>query len=60
MTAIFFGGVLAPALLMFGLTQASGATASLLLNLDAVLTALLACASAVINRSLLYVYSLSF
>jgi drug/metabolite transporter (DMT)-like permease len=40
--AIFFGGVLGPVALMFGLTQVSGATASLLLNLEAVLTALIA------------------
>ena len=40
--AILFGGVLGPVALMFGLTYTSGATASLLLNLEAVLTALLA------------------
>jgi len=40
--AILFGGVLGPAALMFGLTSTSGATASLLLNLEAVLTAVLA------------------
>ncbi|MEO8186661.1 MAG: DMT family transporter, partial [Burkholderiaceae bacterium] len=40
--AIVFGGVLAPALLMFGLTRTSAASASLLLNLEAVLTAVLA------------------
>ncbi|MEP6607715.1 MAG: DMT family transporter [Burkholderiaceae bacterium] len=40
--AIIFGGVLGPALLMFGLTRTSAATASLLLNLEAVLTAALA------------------
>ncbi|MDE2051044.1 MAG: EamA family transporter, partial [Gammaproteobacteria bacterium] len=40
--AIGFGGVLAPLLLMLGLAQASAASASLLLNLEAVLTALLA------------------
>lgn len=40
--AIAFGGVLGPVALMFGLTHTSGATASLLLNLEAVLTALLA------------------
>ena len=40
--AIGFGGVLGPILLMYGLTTTSGATASLLLNLEAVLTALLA------------------
>lgn len=40
--AIFFGGVLAPCALMFGLTRVSAASASLLLNLEAVLTALLA------------------
>lgn len=37
-----FGGVLGPWLMLFGLTQTSAATASLLLNLEAVLTALLA------------------
>lgn len=40
--AIGFGGVLGPVALMFGLTSTSGATASLLLNLEAVLTALIA------------------
>ena len=40
--AIFFGGVLGPVALMFGLTHSSGASASLLLNLEAVLTALIA------------------
>jgi len=40
--AIVFGGVLGPALLMLGLTQTSGASASLLLNVEGVLTALLA------------------
>jgi drug/metabolite transporter (DMT)-like permease len=40
--AISFGGVLGPVLLMFGLQQTSAASASLLLNLEAVLTALLA------------------
>ena len=40
--AILFGGVLAPLLLMLGLAHTSGADASLLLNLEAVLTALLA------------------
>ena len=40
--AIVFGGVLAPALLMLGLTQTSGGSASLLLNVEGVLTALLA------------------
>lgn len=40
--AITFGGVLAPAALMTGLASVSGSTASLLLNLEAVLTALLA------------------
>ena len=42
MGAIGFGGVLGPALLMFGLAQTGAATASLLLNLEAVLTAVLA------------------
>ena len=40
--AIFFGGVLGPVALMFGLVSTSGATASLLLNLEAVLTAIIA------------------
>lgn len=40
--AIVFGGVLGPALLMFGLTQTSGASASLLLNIEGVLTAVIA------------------
>jgi len=40
--AILFGGVLGPAFLMWGLTRVDGATASLLLNLEGVLTALLA------------------
>ena len=40
--AIFFGGVLGPLALMFGLTLSSGSTASLLLNLEAVLTAVIA------------------
>jgi drug/metabolite transporter (DMT)-like permease len=40
--AILFGGVFGPALLMLGLGQASGASASLLLNVEGVLTAVLA------------------
>jgi len=40
--AILFGGVLGPVALLFGLTYTSGTTASLLLNLEAVLTAVLA------------------
>lgn len=40
--AIFFGGVAAPVALMFGLMSTSGSTASLLLNLEAVFTALIA------------------
>ncbi|MCA6216000.1 EamA family transporter [Ideonella sp. B7] len=40
--AIFFGGVLGPALLMGGLTHTDGATASLLLNVEGVLTAVIA------------------
>lgn len=40
--AIVFGGVAGPALLMVGLTHTSGATASLLLNVEGVLTAVLA------------------
>lgn len=42
MGAIIFGGILAPILLMIGLTQTSAATASLLLNLESVLTAVFA------------------
>jgi drug/metabolite transporter (DMT)-like permease len=40
--AVFFGGVLAPALLMFGLSTAPASEASLLLNLESVFTVLLA------------------
>ncbi len=40
--AIAAGGVLAPVLLMYGLTMTSASSASLLLNLEAVLTALVA------------------
>ena len=40
--AVLFGGVLGPLLLMLGLAQAPASTASLLLNLEAVLTAVLA------------------
>jgi drug/metabolite transporter (DMT)-like permease len=40
--AIGLGGVIGPVALMYGLTVTSAATASLLLNLEAVLTALLA------------------
>lgn len=40
--AIIFGGVIGPALLMLGLAQTSGASASLLLNVEGVLTALIA------------------
>ncbi|MFZ4287909.1 EamA family transporter [Variovorax sp. HJSM1_2] len=40
--AIVFGGVLGPALLMLGLAQTSGASAALLLNVEAVLTAVIA------------------
>ena len=40
--AIVAGGVFGPMLLMYGLTRTSAAAASLLLNLEAVLTALLA------------------
>ena len=39
---VLFGGALGPALLMYGLTQTSGAVASLLLTLEGVFTALLA------------------
>jgi drug/metabolite transporter (DMT)-like permease len=40
--AIFFGGILGPVLLMAGLRATPGSTASLLLNLEGVFTALLA------------------
>ena len=40
--AIVFGGVVAPVALMFGLTRTSASTASLLLNLEVVLTAVIA------------------
>jgi drug/metabolite transporter (DMT)-like permease len=40
--AIFFGGVLAPVLLMKGLARTEAASASLLLNLEGVFTALIA------------------
>jgi drug/metabolite transporter (DMT)-like permease len=40
--AILAGGVAGPAMLMYGLTRSDGATASLLLNLEAVLTASIA------------------
>lgn len=40
--AIFFGGVLGPVALMYGLTTVSGSAASLMLNLESVLTAVLA------------------
>lgn len=40
--AILFGGALGPVALLFGLTSTSASTASLLLNLEAVLTAVLA------------------
>jgi drug/metabolite transporter (DMT)-like permease len=40
--AIVFGGMLGPALLMLGLVHTGGAAASLLLNLEGVLTALIA------------------
>jgi drug/metabolite transporter (DMT)-like permease len=40
--AIFFGGVFGPAALMYGLVTSAASTASLLLNLEAVFTALLA------------------
>jgi drug/metabolite transporter (DMT)-like permease len=42
MGAIFFGGMLGPVALMYGLLSTSGSTASLLLNLEAVLTACIA------------------
>jgi drug/metabolite transporter (DMT)-like permease len=40
--AIAAGGIIAPALLMYGLTQTSASSASLLLNLETALTALIA------------------
>lgn len=40
--AVFFGGVLAPVLLMTGLARTEAASASLLLNLEGVFTALIA------------------
>lgn len=40
--AIALGGIAGPALLMYGLTRSDGATASLLLNLEAVFTASIA------------------
>ncbi|XVO86064.1 DMT family transporter [Pseudomonas palleroniana] len=40
--AIVFGGILGPVALMFGLTRTAGATASLMLNLESVLTAVIA------------------
>ena len=40
--AILFGGILGPVLLMYGLTTSNAATASLLLNFESVLTALIA------------------
>ncbi len=42
LAAVVFGGVLGPTLLMLGLARMSAASASLLLNLEGVLTALLA------------------
>lgn len=40
--AVFFGGVLGPTALMYGLVTSAASTASLLLNLEAVFTALIA------------------
>lgn len=40
--AIFFGGILGPVALLYGLISTPGSTASLLLNLEAVLTAVIA------------------
>jgi drug/metabolite transporter (DMT)-like permease len=42
LATVLFGGVLGPALLMIGLTSTTGSTASLLLTLEGVFTALLA------------------
>ena len=41
-SAILFGGILGPVLLMYGLTTSTAASASLLLNFESVLTALIA------------------
>jgi drug/metabolite transporter (DMT)-like permease len=41
-SAVVAGGIAGPALLMFGLTRTDGATASLLLNFEAVFTAVIA------------------
>ena len=40
--AIFFGGIVGPVILLYGLQNVSGSSASLLLNLEAVLTAVIA------------------
>lgn len=42
LAATFFGGVLAPPLQLFGLARTSASTASLLLNLEGILTSLIA------------------
>ncbi len=42
LAAVLFGGVIGPALLMVGLARTDGASASLLLNVEGVLTAVLA------------------
>ncbi|WP_347986403.1 EamA family transporter [Methylomonas sp. AM2-LC] len=42
LSAVFFGGILAPVFLLYGLMHVNAATASLLLNLEAVLTAVIA------------------
>lgn len=42
LTAILFGGVIGPVLLMIGLTRAPASSASLLLNLEGVFTAIIA------------------
>ena len=42
LATILFGGILGPALLMWGLTQTTGSAASLLLTLEGVFTALIA------------------
>ncbi len=42
LAAVAFGGVLGPVFLLLGLTQTSGAAASLLLNIEGVFTALIA------------------
>lgn len=42
LAAVFFGGLVAPVFLLYGLSHVTGSTASLLLNLEMVLTAVIA------------------